>query len=458
MQTALRICSAMLLGAMFHLAAASQTPPEMLLRQATSVTKDARISGMAMVKIDAGAIAWHENIGRRDAENTVNADTVFNAASLTKPVFAALVLQLVARDQLTLDEPLAQYWVDPDIAADPRHTALTARLVLSHQTGLPNWRGNKALHFMFAPGSRHEYSGEGFEYLRRAIERKLGKDVAALTQQYVFAPAGMTSSAMGWHASLAANLASGFNEQMQVIDTALAAKQPNAAAHLMTTAQDYARFLMWIANGAGLPAALYQDMLTPQAQHATPVERFGLGWKLVPLNGAEVLLHDGREPGVRSYAVINPQNKEGMVMLTNSANGDLAFRPISRQALSYGDLLWQSTDQLVWHYLNSLPEQALGPMTQAIARSPAYLITFLHAANTQLVQHADVPQALKAKAKAAILPLALRLLHAELAPAQTAELIGRLILAENGSVALVQRFNAAQATDWVNQLARLSQE
>ncbi len=67
-------------------------------------------------------------------------NTYFNVASLTKPVTAMVALRLVSMGKWNLDEPLYKYWTDPDIVDDPRHKKLTTRLILSHQTGLPNWR------------------------------------------------------------------------------------------------------------------------------------------------------------------------------------------------------------------------------------------------------------------------------------------------------------------------------
>src|SRR5215216_7742468 len=101
-------------------------------------------------------------------------DKVFNVASLTKPVVALLTLKLVSQGKWDLDEPVAKYWTDPDVAGDPRAAKLTTRHILTHQTGFANWRWmeeSKKLQFHFDPGTQHQYSGEGFEYLRHALEK-----------------------------------------------------------------------------------------------------------------------------------------------------------------------------------------------------------------------------------------------------------------------------------------------
>lgn len=99
-------------------------------------------------------------------------NTIFNVASLTKPVTAIVALKLVSQGKWNLDEPLYHYWTDADVAKDANHKILTSRHVLSHQSGFPNWRLDK-LQFEFTPGTKYQYSGEGFEYLRKALEKSL---------------------------------------------------------------------------------------------------------------------------------------------------------------------------------------------------------------------------------------------------------------------------------------------
>jgi len=124
-------------------------------------------------------------------------NTIFGVASLTKPITALLALLLVNVGQWDLDEPLSNYWVDPDVKDDPKLRKLTTRLVLSHQTGFPNWRHGK-LAFEFEPGTKFQYSGEGFEYLRRAIERKFHKSLGKIAEPLLFAPLGMKDTGFHW--------------------------------------------------------------------------------------------------------------------------------------------------------------------------------------------------------------------------------------------------------------------
>jgi CubicO group peptidase (beta-lactamase class C family) len=204
--------------------------PEQIQSQLQELMQRYQVPGMAVARIGDGRLVWQAGLGRRNSTDPVTPETVFNVASLTKPLFASLVMQLVAEDELALDENLSQYWVDPDLAEDPRLQQLTPRILLSHQGGLPNWRGERKLAFMFAPGERHEYSGEGFEYLRRAIEKKTGRSLSELMQAQVLAPAGMSHTSMGWDPAMDDQLAGRFDQQAQLVEMGDKQRTANAAA------------------------------------------------------------------------------------------------------------------------------------------------------------------------------------------------------------------------------------
>lgn len=440
------------LWAMHAAQSADTQPSDPLQHQIPGWMERARVPGLAIARIENGRVAWQAAFGERAPEKPLSTGTVFNAASLTKPVFAVTALHLVDQGEIALDQSLKDLWVDPDLADDPRHEQLTPRILLSHQSGLPNWRGNRDLQFIFAPGERHEYSGEGFEYLRRAIERGTGESIRTLAAREVFEPAGMTSTTMGWSGAIGDDVARGFDENAEPIDTGLEERQPNAAAHLMTTVGDYGRFLAWVADGADLSAGLFDEMRSPQAMHDDPLEHFGLGWKLIPMGDSQALMHDGREPGVRTYAIVQPTSDDGLVILTNSSNGELLYRPLIQAALDDGDAIVQSVDRLVWHYLERLPPRALEPMTQGIARSPSFLSRLLYAVDTVLVGASPLSASEKDTATRAIDPYVFALLEGEIEPARAEQLVERLLIVESGTRRLVTRFDADAANAWVKAL------
>ena len=211
-------------------------------------------------------------------------DTIFNVASLTKPVVTMVTLRLVSQGKWNLDEPLASYWVDPDVAADPRHRQLTTRHVLSHQTGFANWRSlepSKKLRFQFDPGARFQYSGEGFEYLRRALEKKFGQPLEKLSEAIVFKPLHLTSMQHAWDARTdAARFARWHDKNGKNVYTDDRTRA-NAADDLLTTVADYATFGIAVMNGDGLTKAVFQEMTRPQSTMRENAY-IGLGWELHP--------------------------------------------------------------------------------------------------------------------------------------------------------------------------------
>jgi CubicO group peptidase (beta-lactamase class C family) len=403
-------------------------------------------------KIAHGKVEWHAVFGERAPGEPVTIDTVFNVASLTKPVFAATVLHDVAENSMRLDDKVSTYWKDPDIAGDARQELLTPRILLSHQSGFPNWRGDRPLAFMFAPGERHEYSGEGYEFLRRAIELKTGKAFPELLADKVLRPLGMRHTTSGWSNAIGNNFARGFDESGKVIDTGLASRKPNAAANLMTTIDDYARFAAWMSTGADLPVSLFAEMSRPQAMHEDPGELFGLGWKLVPLEKETALLHDGRESGVRTWVLVQPAMREALVIFTNSSNGELAFRPLAKLALANGHDVMKSTDALVWRYLSHLPPQALPSMSKGIARSPSFLSTLLHSVDTVLIQTSSLPRSERALAAERVDEYVFARLNGKVDAARAEKLVAQLLITDGDGLRLRSSFDMEAAREWVEAL------
>lgn len=273
-------------------------------------------------------------------------DALFNVASLTKPVVTMLTLKLVAEGKWSLDEPLAKYWTDPDVAADPRAAKLTTRHVLSHQTGFPNWRWmaeSKRLAFQFDPGTKFQYSGEGFEYLRKALERKFRQPLDRLAATHVFTPLRMTDTRFGWDARVDETRfarwhdAEGQNSYADHRDTNV-----NAADDLITTVEDYGRFAAYVLNGGGLPEKLFAEMATPQAT-MRPNASIGLGWEVhKDLTGGEyALIHSGSDRGVHAVVILLPKSRQGLIVMTNGDNGYRLYPPLVIESLDLGKELME---------------------------------------------------------------------------------------------------------------------
>ncbi|MEO8624175.1 MAG: serine hydrolase domain-containing protein [bacterium] len=278
----------------------------------------------AIATIEGGKVKDVRVFGTFDHGKPAPRNALFNVASLTKPIVALTVLKLVDAGRWDLDAPLSQFWIDPDIRDDPRHKKLTTRIILSHQTGFPNWRGSKKLAFTADPGSVYGYSGEGFEYLRRAVEKKFGRTLQQLSDSVLFKPVGMTATNYGWNARLDASRFAEAHDSNGAKITEPRLTTANAADWLVTTIDDYARFAAFMANGAGLSPALFTEMVKTQAAvNAKNNEFMGLGWEVFRdlSNGEYLLLHTGKDNGVATLVVVLPQSGRGLVVFTNGEKG-----------------------------------------------------------------------------------------------------------------------------------------
>ena len=348
------------------------------------VMRLATVPGMSIATVSGGNVSV-EGFGVRRAgtETQVTGDTVFEAASLSKPVFAAIVLQLVTEGVLDLDKPLGDYLALPN-PGDERAKSITATHVLSHSGGWRNWRGGRdvTLTSDFPPGSRFSYSGEGFFFLQRVVERLTGRGLSRLVRERVFEPLGMRSSGFIWRPELDAALASphsnrgvpmdshnvrmskafrGLGEAKAVeewtnedveramprADTNLPVLPnflvPNAAASLMTSARDYGTFVRWLLGAgpvSGGRASL--DRMATQRVAINDALGWGLGIGVERLDGRQYLWHWGDNPGFKNFVVVEPAVSSAMVIFTNGNAGARVYERVlrARTNIDHPAFLW----------------------------------------------------------------------------------------------------------------------
>jgi len=251
-------------------------------------------------------------------------NTIFNVASLTKPITAMVTLKLVSLGKWNLDEPICRYWTDPDVSKDKNCKILTTRHILSHQTGFTNWRGNnndEKLHFEFQPGTKYQYSGEGFEYLRKALEAKFHKSINQLASELIFIPLQMTDTKYFWDDKTdSSRFAIGYDENGVAYEIEKN-KTANGADNLLTTVEDYGKFLVSVMNREGLTEKVFDDMVTHQV--ATRKDKyFGLGFEIYDFgNGEYAISHGGADKGCQTIVFIFPKTKQGLIIFTNVDDG-----------------------------------------------------------------------------------------------------------------------------------------
>ena len=306
-------------------------------RHIESLMASHAIPSMAIANITDGHLSQLRAFGNLAEDRGAPLDTIYKAASLTKPVVAMLTLKLVDEDLWSLDTPLSQFHVDPDISDSPFLSELTTRHVLSHRTGFPNWRyqtENNRLSFQFRPGTRQQYSGEGYEYLRNALESYFDMPIEQLAQRYLFDPLSMDDTSFYWTAEMSDQTYAAPHDAEGRPIAEERHQQANAAANLLTTAQDYGRFMEYVMGGAGLSPELFQEMVTPSNDKDSEIP-FGLGWQVIvnPEDGGYTLQHTGDDPGIKAIAIMRPDAGSGLLILSNSENGMVLWPKIVGESL-----------------------------------------------------------------------------------------------------------------------------
>jgi CubicO group peptidase (beta-lactamase class C family) len=300
--------------------------------------KESGVPGLSIALIRDGAVVWRHGFGVTNSKTKepVTDGTVFEAASLSKPVFAYAVLKLVDAGKFDLDKPLNQYLPgNYDVGDDPRLGQITARRVLSHTTGFPNWRPRgAALKIHFTPGDRFSYSGEGFVYLSKVIEQVTGEKFEDFMKKTVFDPLGMSGSSYVWQERYE-TLETFRHNSLGEVTGRNKPSNPNAAASLQTTAQDYGRFVSAVLNGEGLKNETIKQMLTSQIQVSAlgtnttggaPTKlstaiSWGLGWGLQSTADGRSFWHWGDNGDSKAFIVGYERQKFGVVYFANSSTG-----------------------------------------------------------------------------------------------------------------------------------------
>lgn len=363
---------------------AAWIPSEEQVRELPRLMRIAGVPGAAIAVVDGGKLAWSRSFGVKNilTRDPVREDTLFEAASMTKPVFAYVVMRLVDEKRLDLDKPLVLYRRPSNLGSDPNLERITARHVLGHSSGLPNW-ASEPLVTSSAPGSRYSYSGEAFIWLQLVVETIMGMGLGSVMQAKLFDPAGMSNSSFGWDEEIARAAVFGHSEPPEgeqalpaqptrelgdrLLPVAAQWRKPiaawtyedsvaamretdpktppsthdllvNSAGGLLMTASDYAKFMALMMDRRGRAAweisdAARQAMLAPQLDvRGRDISR-GLGWELEQSPGGLLFQHSGSNYGIfKTMGVGDARSGRAIVVFTNAANGNALAARIIRQA------------------------------------------------------------------------------------------------------------------------------
>jgi len=355
---------------------------------ARQTLQSAHVTGAQLAILDRGRLLWSDAFGYRrlDPMLPMDRETTIWAASITKSVFSTYVMQLVERGEFDLDLPLARQLSKPldsyepyrvsasEIVKDPRWPSVTPRMLLSHSSGLLNFaflEPDKKMHLHFAPGTQFRYSGEGINLVQFAIEKQKQTSLDRLLQAALFDPLGMSRTGLIYRSEFAQNVADRFDLAGRF--RSQTRRYPARAAGSMTSsADDLARFLSALFAGRLIKSSTRKAMLSPvlpirsthqfalgagetDAREASAVGlAYGVGWGLLThTRFGPAFFKEGHGDGAQNYLICFERRRACMILLTNSDNGELAFRPLLEKL--FGDTVtpWE------WEgYTRSYIEQA----------------------------------------------------------------------------------------------------
>ncbi|MBX2797507.1 MAG: beta-lactamase family protein [Myxococcales bacterium] len=296
------------------------------------------VPGLSVAVIDDAEIVYHQTFGQADVARSlpVTSRTIFEGASTSKPMFAFFVMRLVDAGKLDLDRPLHEYLPHADLIDDPRHRDITARMVLSHRTGLPNWRESEVdekLTFRFDPGAGYLYSGEAYQYLAEVLCAIEGTDWAgleALFQEQVARPLGLQHTVYVQTPFTRANRAEPYDTDGEWIDWQ---KDPwyikgdgvfVAPASLHTEALDFSRWLQALMRRDLLTPESYAELFTPHSSVPSDAIElsYTLGFHKIEIPLTDLYMHTGNNVGFDAWFALDIEDHWGFATFTNSDNGE----------------------------------------------------------------------------------------------------------------------------------------
>ncbi len=343
-----------------------------------------QVTGLGLAIINRGEVAYLNAFGKADADKgaPLTVQSSMYAASFTKAMFASMVMQLAAEGAIALDTPIERYLKKPlpdyekyaDLKSDPRWRMWTPRILLSHTSGMPNFRffpktggfdPNHPLWIEFTPGSRYAYSGEGINLLQFVLEAGLGLDVGTLMRERIFERLGMSRTSMLWRDDFATDLAQGHDESGKMLGHN-ARRSVRAAGSADSTIQDMALFLQATLKHKTSPRKFWKEMLTPQIRirsaHQFPSldettstrdDRvqlsYGLGFGLLKTPHGRAFFKGGHDDGWENYMIGFDRSGTGMVIMTNSSNGESIFKELLETLLGDTFTVWEWESYTPWN-------------------------------------------------------------------------------------------------------------
>jgi len=289
--------------------------------------KEANVAGASIALVRDGKLVWSNVYGvmNADTKKPVSRETIFEANSLTKPFVVYALLKLVDEGKLKLDTPVNIYLKDRnEFSDDERMNHVTARMLLSHTSGLRNpHNGTDKLLFGFDPGAHFEYAPVGINYLAIIVERMLGTHLQDYMKQTLLDPLGMTQSSLVWEPQYDSLRAYQHNWQGKANPDRYKWKSAVACCSLQTNAVDYAKFVIAVLNNSLLSRSTWDEMLKPQVKmrDSLPGAYWGLGWGIEHTDNGSYFWHWGDGGTSKDYITADINRKDALIFFANAENG-----------------------------------------------------------------------------------------------------------------------------------------
>ena len=338
----------------------------------STLAEAANVQGLAVAVFNNNKPVYKKTFGYKNAitKEPIKNETNFYGASLSKPVFAVMVMQLAEKGILDLDKPLQEYLPKPiysykptkkwhdnyqDLKDDPAYLKITARMCLDHTSGFPNWRWDEPdqkLRVKTTPGSRYSYSGEGLVYLQVVLEHFLDKPLEQMMQENIFRPLKMNNSSYTWQPKFEKDYCVGHNPVGEPYEKDKD-NDARAASTLETTFNDYTLFTEAVLRNKLLKKSTTDEMFTQQIKIKSVAQfgplrlkdsnandginlGYGLGWVLLQSPYGTGAFKEGHGDGFQHYSIIFPQTGIGIVIMSNSDNAESIFKELLEIAI--GDI------------------------------------------------------------------------------------------------------------------------
>ena len=351
-----------------------------------------KVAGLSVTIFNENTIAYSKAFGwaNVDKKDSLNTDMIVYGASFSKAVFGYLVSQLAVEGIIDLDKPIQEYLDKPlpeikfakewrgfaNLKDDKRYEQITARMCLAHTTGLPNWRWiskdgvfnpEGKIKFYFDPGTRYSYSGEGMTLLQHAIEKITNKGLEELARERIFDPLKMDMTSYVWQERFKGKFCYGHTVEGKVIpkDTE---DEANAAGSMETTFADYNKFFKHIMEQHQANSSVIAEMLKsssvnikskmqfgPLAWEDSTLHdhinlRYGLGWGLMDTPHGIAAFKEGHGEGFQHYSIMFPEKKIGLILMSNSDNGESIFKYLLEETIGDVYTSWEWENYIPYDY------------------------------------------------------------------------------------------------------------